>query len=461
MSVLCYRQSTIGLKDLLFCCCPIKQLYHDVNVEQLTMLPSSKNRKSPVQYTEEEEDSKLEVHEIDVSHLVTSVTHLTFEEGEIISSETTYFPDSTKHDSLLLSADVTSPSTFSSLQHGLEAVQHFEHEDPAECRSLLDGMKAVEDLMNDSICESTKKQYEYAYRRWITFCQENSLLHLPADVHHVGACVALVAKETRSVSAAETLSAAISYEHRKVFLPTPTQHPSHLLLMKSIRRNYSRDRTPAAPVTKRLLHRMIDHLFKDLHGVGALRAPVTLWRTVWRLLLQFHTLSRFADLIDLKVSSLKFVMRPEKHMLITFGKLKNDQYSEGSTKLVASNLSSTKYCPVLLTQLYLERLGVGYRGYLIPRVRLDLCKIQQADGSVPLSYTTALEDFRDLLTLLGENASSYSEHSGKRGGASAAAEAGMSATELQRFGGWRSANMAAKYTDLSVNTRLKLSRKLH
>jgi hypothetical protein len=148
-------------------------------------------------------------------------------------------------------------------------------------------------------------------------------------------------------------------------------------------------------------------------------------------------------------------------MLISFGKLKNDQYSEGSTKLVASNLSSTKYCPVLLTQLYLERLGIGYRGYLIPRVRLDLRKIQQADGSFPLSYTTALEDFRDLLTILGEDASSYSEHSGKRGGASAAAEAGMSASELQRFGGWRSANMASKYTDLSVKTRLELSKKLH
>jgi hypothetical protein len=422
------------------------------------MLPSSKSRKSPVQYTDEE-DSSLEILEVDVSHLVTSVTHLTFEEDELVSSETTYFPDSTRDNSLLFAADVALPST--SLQQGLEAVQHFEHEDPKERHSLLDGMKAAEDLMNDSICESTKKQYQYAYRRWITFCQENSLLLLPADVQHVGACVALVAKETRSVSAAETLSAAISYEHRKSFLPTPTQHPSHLLLMKSIRRNYSRDRTPAAPVTKQLLHRMIDYLFQDVNGVGALRAPLTLWRTVWRLLIQFHTLSRFADLIDLKASSLRFVMRPEKHMLIAFGKLKNDQYSEGSTKLVASNLSSTKYCPVLLSQLYLERLGIGYRGYLIPRVRLDLRKVQQADGSFPLSYTTALEDFRDLLTILGEDASSYSEHSGKRGGASAAAEAGMSASELQRFGGWRSANMASKYTDLSVKTRLELSKKLH
>jgi hypothetical protein len=352
-------------------------------------------------------------------------------------------------------------STFSSLDDGFEAVKHFEDEDTAPHCSLNEGMKAVEELMNESLCESTKKQYQYAYRRWISFCQENSLVLLPADVQHVSACVALVAKQTCSISAAETLSSAISYEHRKAFLPTPTQHPSHILLMKSIRRKYSRERTPAAPVSKKLLHRMIDFLFKGVHGVGAIRAPLTLWRTVWRLIIQFHTLSRFADLIDLKVSALKFVMRPEKHLLIKFGKLKNDQYSEGSTKLVASNLQSPKYCPVLITRLYLERLGIGFRGYLIPRVRLDSNRIQRADEAHALSYTTALEDFRDLLTALGEDASTYSEHSGKRGGASAAAEAGMSASELQRFGGWRSSSMAAKYTDLSVKTRLDMSRKLH
>jgi hypothetical protein len=423
-------------------------------------MSSLKNQASLIQY-EDDSDSDSETLEIDVSHLVTSITHLTVEDGNIISSETNYFSDSPKTDYPFLTEDEPVFSTSSSLNHGLAAVKHFEEEHPANHQSLHEGIKAVEELLNDSVCESTKKQYQYAYRRWISFCQENSLTLLPADVHHVSACVALVAKETCSVSAAETLSAAISYEHRKAFLTTPTQHPSHILLMKSIRRKYSRERTPAAPVSKKLLHKMIDYLFQDSHGVGALRAPVSLWRTVWRLVVQFHTLSRFADLIDLKVSSLKFVMQPEKHLLIKFGKLKNDQYSEGSTKLIASNLRSPKYCPVLLSRYYLERLGLGFRGFLIPRVRLDPNGTQRADEAHALSYTTALEDFRDLLTILGEDASTYSEHSGKRGGASAAAEAGMSTPELQRFGGWRSSSMAAKYTDLSVKTRLDMSRKLH
>ena len=284
-------------------------LSFNCNVGAIKMMSYQKNVKNPIQYFED--DADIETLEIDVSHLVTSVTHLSVENGEIISSETVYFPDSANSFVDTFDDDFT-PFAASSLNHGLEAVKHFSDEDLVGHQSLNEGMQAVDELMNESVCESTKKQYQYAFRRWISFCQENSLVLLPADVQHVSACVAFVAKETCSVSAAETLSASISYEHRKAFLPTPTQHPSHLLLMKSIRRKYSRERTPAAPVSKKLLHKMVDFLFKDSHGVDAIRAPLTLWRTVWRLIIQFHTLSRFADLIDLKVSALKFLAKPEK-----------------------------------------------------------------------------------------------------------------------------------------------------
>ena len=48
----------------------------------------------------------------------------------------------------------------------------------------------------------------------------------------------------------------------------------------------------------------------------------------------------------------------------------------------------------------------------------------------------------------------------KGGGATLAAENGMSKDDLQRFGNWRSPLMASKYVDLSSQTRINLSKKL-
>ena len=109
-----------------------------------------------------------------------------------------------------------------------------------------------------------------------------------------------------------------------------------------------------------------------------------------------------------------------------------------------------------LTELYFRRLGLTYSGYLMPRSQLQ-------DGSLApdpdraLSYTTSLEDLRNLLSLLGYDSTKFGEHSGKRGGATAAASAGLSAASLQRLGQWRSPRMPTIYTDLDASERLRLA----
>ena len=124
------------------------------------------------------------------------------------------------------------------------------------------------------------------------------------------------------------------------------------------------------------------------------------------------------------------------------------------------------YCPVLLTRLYLQRLGGEYNcpqftGFLVPRIRCSRSGVQSAEAHRKLSYTNAAEDFRQLLRSVGIPAVHYAEHSGKRGAATTAAEMGLSTDELQRMGGWASSKMAAKYTDLSLTKRLALAEKLH
>ena len=87
--------------------------------------------------------------------------------------------------------------------------------------------------------------------------------------------------------------------------------------------------------------------------------------------------------------------------------------------------------------------------------------MQEAEALKPLSYTTSMEDLRRLLSHLNIPLKHFTEHSGKRGGATTAANLGMSSDELQKLGQWKSRNMAEKYTDSCIEKRLKMSAFLH
>jgi hypothetical protein len=90
---------------------------------------------------------------------------------------------------------------------------------------------------------------------------------------------------------------------------------------------------------------------------------------------------------------------------------KNDQYSEGSERIVAANPNSHS-CPVQLTINYFQFWGSSYAGYLFPSCTSK--NKPNPDKAVP--YNGARGDFKKLLTSLGYASSLYGEHSGKKEG---------------------------------------------
>ena len=65
-----------------------------------------------------------------------------------------------------------------------------------------------------------------------------------------------------------------------------------------------------------------------------------------------------------------------------------------------------------------------------------------------ISYADSLSVSRSLLSRVGvKNPGAYGEHSGRRGGATAAAGAGMSLEKIKRHGRWRSISMPQEYID--------------
>ena len=66
----------------------------------------------------------------------------------------------------------------------------------------------------------------------------------------------------------------------------------------------------------------------------------------------------------------------------------------------------------------------------------------------PISYADSLAKSRSLLSKIGvKDPNAYGEHSGRRGGATAAAGAGMSLEKIKRHGRWRSLSMPQEYID--------------
>ena len=133
-------------------------------------------------------------------------------------------------------------------------------------------------------------------------------------------------------------------------------------------------------------------------------------------------------------------------------------YSEGSERLLASNLSEPRYCPIELTKKYLKFLGSNYQAFLLPQCHPANPKKPNPEKFV--NYTTALDDFRDLMNTLGYPGKDFGLHSGRRGGATHAAEAGADVHDLQRMAGWHSETVPSKYVDLSTQKRLRLSKLL-
>ena len=315
------------------------------------------------------------------------------------------------------------------------------------------GQKHAQNFYQHLVKDSSQAKYDLAYVKWQRFCEKSGIPSLPADPTHVAACLSLQMFETESLSSVGMLRAAIANKHRMSGLSSPTEDPKVTTLFQAFNRMYGSPRTPVDPITYPMIKLMINHLKSQ--GFEGRKASLVLWRTVWSVTINFFTLGRFADLENVTRNSIVFCSDPTLHMKILFVGVKNDIYSEGGEKLVASNPSQPQYCPVLLTQQYLRYLGASYSGKMVPN-----CSPKNPNLPMPsttASYTNCLKDLRGLFSTLGIQGR-FGEHSAKRGGASHAANLGMSLGDLQRLGGWKSPEMPSRYIDLSIPKRIEMSK---
>ena len=247
----------------------------------------------------------------------------------------------------------------------------------------------------------------------------------------------------RAFSTLPPILSAISHYHSRYYLSSPTSSRSVTRSLEGAKRLFGSPSVSRKIITKSILQSLISLTFRP-------NVSFVIFRTVWRITIEFYGLLRFRE-----VSNLTFddILWNDLGFDIFISKSKTDQTSKGDWVSIASQPNSV-YCPVNLTRRYLSLLG-SPSGFLMPPLRHKV-----PDTSRPLNYSSALSDLRSTLSLIGVDPSGYGEHSGRRGGTTAAAAKGASLDELMIQGRWRSESMPRLYTDNAVKCKRKFARRL-
>ena len=269
------------------------------------------------------------------------------------------------------------------------------------------------------------------------------LPYLPADGSHLALYLTHLTKISSSPSPVNAAACAVAWVHRKACLPNPVTHPLVSQVLGSARRLLARPTHRKQPLR-------LKHVKQLLSKFGGHRVELPDLQTLTLIVLGFVGFFRWNDLSNIRVENLHF------HSLfasIILQQRKNDQFRNGQTVYVARSFGQT--CPVSLLERFLMKANV-VEGPLFRCVKAT-------NGGFwlslrPLSYGRARERVLAMLSSIGLDRGEYGLHSLRSGGASAAANRGVSDRLIKYHGGWRSDTARDAYIKDSLESRLSVSR---
>ena len=242
----------------------------------------------------------------------------------------------------------------------------------------------------------------------------------------------------------------IRWAHHMVGLDSPTDNPLVQLTYEGCLRTCGGSKQKKDALPTATLKNLVD-LFK--------RKTCTLMdrRFLTVCLLGFSGFFRIKELLTVQLKHLIF---GNDHLTVYLGQSKTDQHRNGETVYIAK--TGTAYCPVTYTTHFLKAAGLSLTlhpdSYVIPR----LFKTKKGHTACKLrgiSYTTIRENFLENIKQL-EDHKKYGLHSLRSGGASAAAQNGISDRLISKQGRWSSEKARDGYIEDSKQTRLSVSRAL-
>ena len=261
---------------------------------------------------------------------------------------------------------------------------------------------------------------------------------IPAKPLHISLfitelCHAALRKGT-GISSIEGLFYSIRWAHKLAGIECcPTDHPLVQSSLEGARRKLGRPFKPKEPLPIDLLQVNTEH-YSSSESLAHVRF-------LFILLVGFAGFFRIDELLSMKLGDITLFT---DRMSIFVPKRKNDQIREGHTSIIARSGNLT--CPVAVTERLVSFLPEPKNPHF-PLIR-RIVKSKSGErfhGSIGISYSTILLEFKKLVGPFVDDISIFGTHSIKSGAASHPACRAINETLLDKHAGWKCPKTKKRY----------------
>ena len=218
------------------------------------------------------------------------------------------------------------------------------------------------------------------------------------------------------------------------------------VLKEAAKRLLSKPVRKKEPISPRDLKRLVKHLCN-----GSL---IDL-RTLAVSILSYAGFLRYDEVSRIRYEHI--TVKPT-HMRIFLGSSKTDQCNVGNLVYIAR--TGRKTCPIAILQSYLAKARISSKGFIfrgVSKVK-DGHRLRKVDK--PISYTSLRDDVLKAIEGIGLDRKLFGLHSMRRGGATCAANKGVSDRLFKKHGRWSSEGAKDGYVAEDLDTLLSVSRNL-
>ena len=292
-----------------------------------------------------------------------------------------------------------------------------------------------------------------AYNKWEEWCHKFDATPIPAIPSSIAVYILHLIQSNLNVATIKNFYYSIKYLHNQAGLSDPTSNVLVSNMYEAATRLSKKVTNKKHPIT-------VDHLIR-LHALLVAKTEVKLkdLRLMVICLLCFTGFLRISELLHLRHCDVQVF---DTHLKLFVEKSKTDVYRDGQWVLISKATSAI--CPVQNLILYLQQIesSVGdktnfiFRSIAVSKGNPDCLR----QLNVPISYSTIRDQFLTSLTKIGLPCGDYGLHSLRSGGASGAANAGISDRLFKRHGRWRSETAKDGYVQDNEEALLSVSRAL-
>ena len=315
---------------------------------------------------------------------------------------------------------------------------------------LIANAATLPKLLKSSLCESTLKKYRPAWDKWVGWSKQYPEVNTcPADPFFVALYLNDLYINDASVSRIIFAFCGIKWGHLITGNKSPTDNPFVKMCLEGAKRSIEKTGSGRKePLTAEIINNLV-----QTYGSSGNLIDV---RAIVFTVLGFSGFFRSSELLHLKV---KHLQRTPVSYEVLLEKSKTDQVREGNIVYISATGKET--CPVFWVDKYLNETKLVGDDFVFCRL-FKTKKGHAAHGDKQLSYDTMRKSFLTHLKTIvgGTEVKKYGLHSLRSGGASAAAENGISDRLISKHGRWSSNTSRDVYIKDSKCKRLKVSSSL-